>query len=84
MYNKEVQTANFDDDVHQPTLAELRQQLSKEYEEAQQIQREKDLEEEAAKLDREIEEEIRGWFAHEPSWKYLLTTHIRTNRRRTS
>ena len=62
VYNKEVQTAAFDEDSG-PTIEELRQQLRAEYELAQQQQqqqREKELEEEAAKLDQEIELEIQG------------------------
>ncbi|CCA71366.1 related to dynein intermediate chain 1, cytosolic [Serendipita indica DSM 11827] len=61
VYNKEVQTAAFDEDSG-PTIEELRQQLRAEYEQAQiqqQQQREKELEEEAARLDQEIEQEIR-------------------------
>jgi dynein intermediate chain len=59
VYNKEVQTAAFDDDSG-PTIEELRQQLREEYEQAQQQLKDRELEEEAAKLDKEIEEEIRG------------------------
>lgn len=60
MYNKEVQTTDYDEDEDQPSVDQLRKQISKEYEHLQQAQREKELEEESAQLDREIEEEIRG------------------------
>lgn len=59
VYNKEVQTAAFDEETG-PTLEELREQLRQEYEHAQQAQKDKELEEEVAKLDKEIEQEIHG------------------------
>jgi dynein intermediate chain, cytosolic len=59
VYDKEVQTAPIDDDTG-PTLEQLREQLRQEYEHVQQTQKDKELEEEAAKLDKEIEAEIRG------------------------
>ena len=59
VYNKEVQTTEFDDDTG-PTLEQLREQLRQEFEHVQQTQKDKELEEEAAKLDKEIEAEIRG------------------------
>lgn len=59
VYNKEIQTAVIEEESG-PTIEELRQQLRQEYERAQQLQKDKELEEEAARLDKEIEEEIRG------------------------
>jgi dynein intermediate chain len=60
MYNKEVQTADFEEeDGERMTVEQLRVQIAKEYE-AHHVQKERELEEESAKLDREIEEEIRG------------------------
>jgi dynein intermediate chain len=58
-----VQTAALEEDSG-PTIEDLRQQLRHEYERTQQIQKEKELEEEAAKLDKEIEEEIRGAYLY--------------------
>jgi hypothetical protein len=60
VYNKEIQTAALDEDTG-PSIEDLRQQLRQEYEQVQQLQKDKELEEEAAKLDKAIEEEIRGW-----------------------
>ena len=60
MYNKEIQTAAFDNG---PTIEDLRRQLRAEYEFARQQerqQREKELEEEATKLEQEVELEIQG------------------------
>ncbi len=60
MYNKEVQTTDYEeDDGEHITVEQLRLQIVKEYE-AHHAQKERELEEESAKLDREIEEEIRG------------------------
>ena len=60
MYNKEVQTADYEEeDGERMTVEELRLQIAKEYE-VHHAQKERELEEESAKLDREIEEEIRG------------------------
>jgi dynein intermediate chain len=60
MYNKEVQTANYEEeDGESMTVEQLRLQIAKEYE-AHHVQKERELEEESAQLDREIEEEIRG------------------------
>jgi dynein intermediate chain len=59
VYNKEVQTTPLDEDTG-PTLEQLREQLRQEFEHVQQTQKDKELEEEAAKLDKEIEAEIRG------------------------
>lgn len=60
VYNKEVQTAALEEDAG-PSIEEIREQLRQEYEQAQQAQKDQELEEEAAKLDKEIEQEIRGW-----------------------
>ncbi|KIM32879.1 hypothetical protein M408DRAFT_188242, partial [Serendipita vermifera MAFF 305830] len=70
VYNKEVQTAAFDEETG-PSIEELRQQLRREYEEAQQVQKDKELEEEAAKLEKEIEEEIRELTEEERASVYI-------------
>lgn len=60
MYNKEVQTMEYDEDEGERlSLEQLRAQIRQDLE-AQQAQRDRELEEESEKLDREIEEEIRG------------------------
>lgn len=60
MYNKEVQTADYqEEEGEHMTIEQVRLQIAKEYE-AHHAQKERELEEESAKLDREIEEEIRG------------------------
>ena len=62
IYSKEVQTMAMDDDeVPHNIEEEIRQRIMREKDnmEAERV-REKELEEESVKLDREIEQEIRG------------------------
>lgn len=68
MYNKEVQTADYEEeDGERMTVEQMRLQITKEYE-AHHAQKERELEEESAQLDKEIEEEIRGQHAHPCHW----------------
>ena len=68
LYNKEVQTADYEEEHGERlTLEQLRLQIAKEYE-AHHAEKERELEEESAKLDKEIEEEIRGQSTLICSW----------------
>jgi dynein intermediate chain, cytosolic len=65
IYNKEVQTMAFDEDISVThSEEEIRQRVLRERDaaEAERAQRDKELEEESVQLDKEIEQEIRGRF----------------------
>lgn len=59
IYNKEVQTTEVSIDASGPSEDEIRQRIAREVE-AERAAREQELDEEEIKLEKEIEEEIRG------------------------
>ena len=63
IYNKEVQTTAVESEAPSFSEEDIRQQIlrEREREEADRLARERELEEESVQLEKEIEQEIRGW-----------------------
>lgn len=63
IYNKEVQTTAVEPEAPSFSEEDIRQQIlrEREREEADRLARERELEEESVQLEKEIEQEIRGW-----------------------
>lgn len=73
MYEKQIQTAQVETEAPDAIEDKIRQQLiMQQHLEAERIAYEAALEEEAKKLDQEIEQEVRGWF-----WSLLSKNALR-------